>query len=363
MSNVQKIQFPQHPLPEFFPTLRTRLADYFKKNELSKNGNSSLVFKGLVMLFLYIGLFLVILTVSMPGWLMLVLCFFMGLGAAGLGMNVMHDAQHGSYSKNKILNQILGHSIEMLGGSTLTWKIQHNNLHHTFTNIYGHDEDIHDKPFLRLSPDGKWKPYHRFQHLYAFFLYGLSTISWVLKKDFSQYKNYNEQGLIRQIGAEPKWELVKLVFSKIAYLAFFIALPMIVLPFAWYWILLGYLVMQFTAGLILTCVFLTAHAVEDASHFLPDEKGSMENNWAIHQLRTTSNFKVRNPLFHWYVGGLNHQVEHHLFPSISHVHYPKIAKIVRDTAAEFSIPYLEYPSFFNALYSHAKYLKAIGARP
>lgn len=353
------IHFPSAPLAEFFPALRKRVSDYFTQNKLPKYGNSGLFFKTGVMYSLYLGSYALIMSQLLPGWGMLLLCVAMGIGAAGLGMGVMHDALHNAYSKNKWVNKIMGCTMEVLGGSSFTWKIQHNILHHTFTNVYGMDEDIHDKVLLRLSPSGKRMLIHRYQHIYAFVLYSLSNFSWVLSKDFRQLSEYQKKGLIQQMGANVWRELFIQIVSKALFIFFMVVLPMMWLSYAWYWVLLGCSIVLATSGLMLTVVFLTAHAIEEADHLQPDETGNMESNWAIHQLRTTANFYA-NKLFSWYIGGLNYQIEHHLFPGISHVHYPQIARIVRQTALEYGLPYYQNASFGAAVRSHTRYLFRLG---
>jgi linoleoyl-CoA desaturase len=353
------IRFPSAPLADFFPTLRKRVGDHFSQNGISKYGNHKLFFKTALFFTFYFGTYVLIMAQVVPGWAMLLLSMALGLGMVGLGMSVMHDALHNAYSKHKVVNNLFGFTMEMLGGSSFTWKIQHNMLHHTYTNVYGMDEDIHDKVLLRLSPSGKRMFLHRFQHIYAFLLYSLSSFSWVLAKDFKQLYQYNKQGLVQQAGSNVWRELFIQVVSKSLFIFFMLILPIIWLDYAWYWVFLGFCIVLATTGFVLTVVFLTAHAVEEADHIQPDETGSMESNWAIHQLRTTANFNT-NKLFSWYIGGLNYQIEHHLFPGISHVHYPQIAKIVEQTAREYGLPYYKNPSFRAAVGSHVKYLYQLG---
>lgn len=362
MLKKQTLKFPVEPNSEFFITLRHRVQEYFDQTSLSKYGNSNLYFQAFLMFLVYFGSFGLILFSGFPGWALLLLCVVMGFGACALGLNVMHDALHGSFSVNKTWNRVLGYTMEVLGGSSITWKIQHNMMHHTFTNVYGMDEDVDDKPFLRMSPDGKLRPYHRFQHLYAPILYGLSNTSWLVKKDFSQFIAYWRNGTLRQIGVRPLPGFLVLMANKAVYFGIVIGLPIFLLPFAWYWTVIGFLLVQFVSGILMTLVFLTAHAVGQTAHFQPNAKGTVENNWAVHQLLTTANFGTANPVWNWAVGGLNHQIEHHLFPHISHVHYPAISPIVRQTAQEFGLQYSEYPSFGSALVAHFQYLKKIGRR-
>jgi linoleoyl-CoA desaturase len=355
-----KVSFAVGNKPDFYSALRQKVNTYFEKTHQSKSGNRSLYFKAFVLYTLYIGSFAAILFSGWPGWVLLLLCIPMGLGACGLGLNVMHDALHQSFASSKFWNKVMGITMEILGGSNVTWKIQHNMMHHTFTNVYGMDEDVDDKVMLRLSPDGVWKPYHRFQHIYAPLLYGLSNVSWLVQKDFVQFIKYWKSGVLKQTGVEPVKAFISLVIAKALYFGTVIGLPILILPFAWYWTVLGFIIVQMVSGLLMTLVFLTAHAVQGPDHFQPDQQGSLENNWAVHQLLTTANFGAGNPVVNWFVGGLNHQIEHHLFPQVSHVHYAALSPIVRDVAKEYGLPYHEYPSFGQAIVAHFRYLREVG---
>lgn len=342
--------------------MRSRVNSYFEENNIKKTGNLRMYFKTFVMLSLYFVPFVLILTLNISNWAILSLFLVMGIGVSGIGLAIMHDANHGSYSKNKLVNQIIGYSINVVGASSFTWHIQHNVLHHTYTNIYEMDEDIHDKPFLRLSPHGKHKPYHKFQHWYALALYSLATISWVTTKDFRQLKEYNKNGMTEQSGFNPKQEWAIMIFTKTVYYFYILALPML-LGVSWWVVLLGFLLMHMVAGVLITTIFQLAHVVEGPTHHEPHPSGTMENTWAIHQLETTANFAKNNPVISWFVGGLNYQVEHHLFPHICHVHYKHISKIVKETAEEFELPYHENKWFTGAVISHLKTLKEFGKEP
>ena len=355
-----KIKFVERPRTEFFATLRGRVNQYFDDNKIEKTGDWRMYIKTVVMLSLYIGPFVLILTNMLPLWATFIMWGIMGIGASGMGMAVMHDANHGAYSKNKFVNRMLGRSIYLVGGSKFTWIVQHNVLHHTYTNIYGMDEDIHDKPILRLSPHGKLSFIHRYQHIYAPFIYSLATLGWTLNKDFKQLIRYNKNGLTKGSGGNPTTEMIKLIFSKIFYFLFIFGLPLMLTSYGFGYILLGFLVLQVTTGLFVTTIFQLAHVIEDTDHPLPTDAGEIENAWAIHQLETTANFAKRNRILSWFVGGLNYQVEHHLFYNICHIHYKKIAPIVKKTAQEFGIPYYEKTTFWDSLGSHIRVLKKIG---
>ncbi len=356
----QKVKFARPDSSHFFSTLRKKVNAYFIENNISKTADYRMVIKTIAMFSIYFIPFALILTGSYSIWTMLLLCVIMGIGIAGIGFSVMHDANHGAYSSNKTINYILGYAVNLIGGSAFTWKVQHNVLHHTYTNIYELDEDIHDKPMLRLSPHGKLKPIHKYQHWYGMFLYSLATISWVIKKDFAQLKSYNQSGLTKKIGFQPVKQTIILILSKIFYIAYILVLPIIVLPIAWWQVIIGFLVMHMVAGFILTIVFQLAHVVDGPDHHRPVENGNMENTWAIHQLLTTANFAKKNRILSWFVGGLNYQIEHHLFPHICHIHYKAISDIVKKTAQDFNLPYYDQPTFRYALYSHLSTLKKLG---
>ncbi|NNK87862.1 MAG: acyl-CoA desaturase, partial [Flavobacteriaceae bacterium] len=261
------------------------------------------------------------------------------------------------------VNRIMGGSLYILAGNVYNWKVQHNVLHHTYTNIHGHDEDMDAGRIIRFSQHAKWKWFHRFQHYYSIFLYGLLTLNWAITVDFIQMKRYMKRKLSYGKFPNPIVNWSKLVITKIIYLTMWIVIPLIIMDIAWWKILIGFCVMHYTAGIILSIVFQLAHIMDEAEMPLPETNGTMKNTWAIHQLRTTVNFSTKNRLVNWFTGGLNHQVEHHIFPHISHVHYKNISKIVRNTAKEFNLPYNEYRSMRKAVAAHFKFLKEMGMKP
>jgi linoleoyl-CoA desaturase len=271
----------------------------------------------------------------------------------------MHDANHGSYSKVKWVNTMMEYTTNMIGASSFTWKIQHNVLHHSYTNMYELDEDIDDKPFLRLSPEGKLKWYHKFQHWYAPLLYSFATLSWVIKKDFKQLIDYNKSGMTERCGFNPTRETIIMIVSKVFYYFYIIALPIMLGVSLWV-VILGFVLLHIVSGLLITFVFQLAHLVEGPEHTDIPHDGKMNNTWAIHQLRSTANFATKNKLVTFLVGGLNFQIEHHLFPTISHIHYAKISEIVKGAAKEFNLPYHEFAKVNEAVISHMRVLKMLG---
>ena len=350
--------------PEFYSTVNQRVNEYFKSKKISRNGNAEMFTKTAFMFLLYlIPYFLMITSVVTNLWGMLGLCCVMGIAIGGIGLSVMHDANHGAYSNKSWVNNLLGLSLNIVGGNAFNWKVQHNVLHHTYTNIHDVDEDISPRGVLRLSPHGEWKSFHRFQHLYAWFFYGLMTIVWVLVKDYVRIQKYQKDGLVKKQKANFFTEWAVLLLSKSVYAAYIFVIPAIVLSITWWQVLLGFLVMHYIAGFILAVIFQPAHVIDGTDYPLPDDNGKMDNSWAIHQLYTTTNFANDSRLFSWYVGGLNFQVEHHLFPGVCHVHYRKLSKIVKATAEEFGLPYKAEPTFISALRGHARLLKQLGMKP
>lgn len=347
---------------KFFRTLNTRVNKYFKENNIKKTGNWQLHLKTIVMFSLFLVPYFFLISMEMPIWLYLLLNIVIGIGVAGVGMNVMHDGNHGSYSGKSWVNKIMGGSIYILAGNVYNWQVQHNVLHHTYTNIVGHDEDLDAGRIIRFSPKAKWHRFHRFQHYYSIFLYGLLTFNWAITTDFLQMKRYLKRKLSYGEFKSPVIQWTTLIITKIIYFSIWIVLPM-VFGVVWWKVILGFLVMHYTAGLILSVVFQLAHVVEHTENPEPDENGEIANTWAIHQLFTTANFAPKNWLVNYFTGGLNHQIEHHIFPNISHIHYTKIAKIVKETAKEFDLPYHEFKTTRSAIYSHFRHLKELGKKP
>jgi linoleoyl-CoA desaturase len=289
-----------------------------------------------------------------------ILWLIMGIGMAGIGLNIMHDANHGSYSRSKTLNHILGLSSNFLGVSDFNWKLQHNVLHHTYTNIEGYDDSLHGGTLLRFSPQQKVLKHHRYQYIYAWPLYTLQTIVWAILTDYVRLNKYHNMGLLKFMKKSYERLMAELVFWKVVYFVTFLVLPMMLNELPW-WETSGYfLLMQLSVGFFLTCVFITAHVMPDCDYPLPKKDNEIEVNWFIHQMHTSCNFATGSRWFTWYLGGLNHQTEHHLFPNICHVHYPAVSKILKETASAYQLPYFHHKTFFKAIIEHGKMLRTLG---
>ncbi|MFM7005817.1 MAG: fatty acid desaturase family protein [Flavobacteriales bacterium] len=359
--NNTTIQFSKEHNSDFYKTLKSRVNAYFKENNIAKTANSAMVFKTFALLALFLTPYGFLYNQSLPMWAYYILWAIMGFGMAGVGLSVMHDANHGAYSRKEWVNTLVSNVMILLGGSARNWRIQHNVLHHTYTNVTDHDEDIDPPLFmLRFSPHSKHYAIHKFQHLYAWFFYGMMTLFWYLTKDYQQAFRYKKKGLIESQGVTFSQHMTRIIFFKLIYTAIFLFLPIYFGGANWLTNILGFVLMQFICGLILAMIFQPAHVVPTSTFPMPNDSGVVEADWAVSQLYNTANFAPKSKLFSWYVGGLNFQVEHHLFPSICHIHYKKIAKIVEQTAQEYNLPYYSYKSFFAALSEHTKMLKNLG---
>jgi linoleoyl-CoA desaturase len=326
---------------------------------IAKHGNTEMLVKTLFMFSLYFIPYACIVFAGISnGGLLLLLTVIMSIG-----LSVMHDANHGAYSNKKWVNTLMGYSLNLVGANAFNWKMQHNVLHHSFTNVHEEDEDISPRGVLRLTPHSAWKRIHRYQFIYAWFLYGLMTLVWLGIKDFVRIIRYHKNGLAKKNNANILKEWIILIGSKLIYIGYIFFVPLFFTTLPWWLIIVGIVVMHYIAGFILAIIFQPAHVIEGTEFPLPDEHNTLENNWAVHQLHTTTNFGNKSRWFSWYVGGLNYQIEHHLFPNICHVHYRKIAGIVKETALEFGLPYKSASTFAAALLSHARLLKQLGARP
>ena len=289
---------------------------------------------------------------------MLGLAVVLGIGIAGVGFSVAHDALHGAYSDHPAVNYLLGLSFDLLGANSYIWKITHNVIHHTYTNIDGVDEDIDLAPSCGSPPAPRPAAATAISISTRFFAYGLAMLFWVFVKDYKYF-------LRRDLGPyrnrrNPPGEVAMLVVTKLLHYGWTIVLPLMVLRIHWWQFLIGYLAMTITAGAILGLIFQLAHVVEGTDYPLPDAQGAMEHTWLVHQMMTTSNFAPRNRLLSWYVGGLNYQIEHHLFPKVCSVHYPAISRVVRQAAAAHGVPYHEQPTLLLAIRSHYRMLKHFG---
>jgi len=354
---MSKISF-NHTQSLFFKSLKTKVDAYFAANQLNRAGNRPLLFKSIIQVTSALVLYVLLVFYTPSVGISLLLCVLLGLNLAFIGFNIMHEGGHQSFSRHKWLNTTSAYFLNVLGGNTYYWKIKHNINHHTYTNIEGVDSDIDVKPFMRLHEEQPRKWFHKYQYLYWVILYGISYIVWVFYHDFEKYVT----GKVTMDGKAERLERKEHVIfwvTKVFYVVFYLALPIYMV--GWLWALTGFLVVTFVCGLSISVVFQLAHIVEGTQFPKPSEDANqIEEEWAIHQIHTTANFATHNRVLSWFLGGLNFQVEHHLFPRVSHGHYPCINQLVKETCCEFGISYLEYPSMIKAFQSHLTHIKRMG---
>ena len=354
--NIPKFSNVPH---SFHTELKKRISDYFIAVGKATTGNYSLFIKAisLVVAFLFFYVHLVFFTPS-PFWAISE-CVLLGGLTAAIGFNVMHDGAHGSFSRYQWMNKLAALSLNFLGANNFMWKTKHNMIHHAYTNIAGVDDDIEARPFLRLCETQKFYKMHKYQHLYFWLAYSMLYMWWVF---FTDYKKYF-LGRIGPIHLSKMSVVDHLSFwsFKLLHAFLFIGLPIYLLGFMpW---LIGFLVLALFSGFVLSIVFQLAHTVQHTQFLQPDSAtGKMEDEWAIHQIKTTANFATKNKLVSWLVGGLNFQIEHHLFPKISHIHYPAISKIIKKACEEYGIKYIEYSRVRYAIASHVAYLRQLGRK-
>lgn len=341
----------------FQAEVKSRVELYFTERGIASTGNWKLYAKTFLILFYFVAVYVALVFFHFPVWLGLLLCVALAVGVAAIGFNIMHDGAHGSFSESRTVNDLAANTLDVLGASSYMWKTKHNVVHHTYTNIHEFDDDINVRPLLRLAPEQKWLSIHKYQHIYGIPLYGLLHIIWIVYKDFLKYFS-------GKVGNTPVRKMnlkEEIVFwgSKVSFLFFFVFLPIYfqgIVPF-----LIGFTVFSLCTGIFISVVFQLAHVVGEVEFLLPDKEfHKMENEWAIHQVVSTANFATDSKLVTWFVGGLNFQIEHHLFPKISHVHYPAISKIVKQTCEEFGIKYHEFATTRAAVAEHISFLKRLG---
>jgi linoleoyl-CoA desaturase len=337
--------------------LRHRIDLYFTNTGLGRRDCPRMYLKTATILGWLLSSYVLLVFFAASWWLALPLAFSLGLAMAAVGFNIQHDGGHQAYSERDWINRLMARSLDLLGGSSYFWARKHNVMHHSHTNITGHDDDIDLGLFGRLSPHQKRLPYHRFQHVYLWALYGFLPIKWQVYDDFHDWA-------VGRIGnrrfERPKgWDLAIFLGGKLIFFSLAIAVPLLL--HTWWAVLLLYLAASFVQGVTLSVVFQLAHCVEGTAFPLPrQDTGRMATGWAEHQVESTVDFARGNRLLSWFIGGLNFQIEHHLFPRICHVHYAAIAPIVEATCGDFGLRYAAHDTFRAGVASHYRWLRRMG---
>jgi linoleoyl-CoA desaturase len=353
---MRRITFNNRQSP-FFNALRAKIDNYFVEKNIKPTGDIRLYSKTVILIIAAIVIYSLLVFAHLPIAIAIALCVLLGMSFASIGFNIMHDGAHGSYSNSKSMNNIAALSLNLMGGSSFMWKVKHNLVHHSFTNIEGMDDDIDIKPLMRVNEQQPKLWIHKYQHIYGLLLYGATYLVWIFVEDFRKYFTH-------KVGETPirKMTLSQHIgfwATKIFYIALFLIVPAFLQGIVA--TIVGYAITVFATGVTIAVVFQLAHIVEGTKFPEADPNThKIEQEWAVHQIETTANFATKSRLVSWFMGGLNFQVEHHLFPKISHVHYPALSSIVRETCAEFNVQYIEYPTVWSAIGAHLRHLKALG---
>ena len=352
---AKKLKFAKNS--GFQAELRQRVDALFQTTDLKERDCPQMYAKTAILLLSFFGLYFGLVFLAQTWWQVIPLCITLGGVMAGIGFSIQHDGSHHAYSDSLWINKLMGMSLDLIGGSSYIWHWKHDIFHHTYANIVDYDTDLEVGIFGRLAPSHPRLPFHRYQHYYLWLLYGFLAIKWHFYDDFNSL-------ITGKIGdrvyPRPKGSsLAILLGGKLVFFTLAFAIP---LQFHSVWLVLAsYGLVAVTLGILLSVVFQLAHIVEEADFPIPvAEIGVIENDWAIHQIETTVNFSRHNPLMTWFVGGLNFQVEHHLFPNICHVNYPEISQVVEQTCQEFGVKYNQHDSFWAGCISHFRWLRRMG---
>jgi linoleoyl-CoA desaturase len=341
----------------FQKEVRRRVDEYFRSTGRRQRDCPAMYVKTAVLLACFAACYALLVFVAQAWWQALPLAVLLGLAAAGIGFNVQHDGGHRAYSDRPWVNRLMALTLDLIGGSSYLWHHKHGVIHHTYVNITGHDTDIDLGILGRLTPHQKRLPFHRWQHYYLWPLYGLMAIKWHLFDDFRDLitGRIGEHRVPRPRG----WELALFLAGKAVFFSLAFGIPALFHPLGA--VLLFYGVAAVVGGIVLSLVFQLAHAVEQAEFPLPREgSGRIEKGWAIHQVETTVDFARQSRVASWLLGGLNFQVEHHLFPRVCHVNYPAISKLVEQACPEFGVRYAEHRSFWAGVAAHFRWLRRMG---
>ena len=337
--------------------LRRRVDRYFQATGRAERDCPQMYLKTAIMLGWCAASYALLVFGAGTWWLALPLAISLGLSMAAVGFNIQHDGGHQAYSESRWINKLMALTLDLLGGSSYVWARKHNSIHHSYANITGHDDDINLGFFGRLSPHQKRLRFHRLQHFYLWALYGFLPIKWQVFDDFRAVVTGRIAG--HRFTRPKGWDVVTFIGGKVVFFSLALVVPLLIYP-AWA-VLLFYVAASFVQGLVLSVVFQLAHCVEEAAFPLPHEAtGRMQAPWAVHQVETTVNFARGSRLLSWFVGGLNFQIEHHLFPRICHVHYPALSPLVEETCREFGLRYVAQETLLAGVASHFRWLRRMG---
>jgi linoleoyl-CoA desaturase len=351
---------PQHffaPASSLKDALQARVDQFFKDTGKSRHADFRMYVKAAVLL-AWFGLSYYVLVFRVTTlWMGLLAAMSLGLAITGIAFNIQHDGNHGAFSNRNWLNRLTGLTLDFIGASSYLWVQKHNLAHHTYTNIPGSDEDIEIQPLGRLAPDDPYYTPHRFQHFYLWLVYALLPMQVHFYNDFR--KLWTGKISTRSFPRPHGWELAGLIAGKLVFASWAFVIPCF---FHRVWVVaLFYLLTSGVMGVVLSVVFQLAHSVEETGH--PSYADETRSEWVRHQIQTTAEFARGNPLVTWYLGGLNFQTTHHLFPKVCHVHYPRLSPLIEQVCLTHGVEYLAQRSLGGAVRSHYRFLRRLAVPP
>jgi len=358
MTSAKRVRFRSNPRKDQFNNvLRERVMAYFEENNISQYANTEMYIKTVLSAIMWIACFTTILsgTFDSSPWLLIGLYTVWGFVNVFIAFNIMHDATHDAYSANPKINKIMGYSMDFIGGNQYLFRRMHG-AHHGYVNIHGIDVTMESHGMFRFTPAEPWKPFHKYQHIYTFILYSLAMFHWVVAKDIKWMFGETHIGNQKNI-KHPLKEKIILIIGKTWYFGTALALPLILTGAPWWAVAVGFVSMHILPGLYFALIFQVTHVYEGTTYPLPDDRGDIHNNYALHVLETTADFSRKSRFGSWLMGGINIHVIHHIFPRICHTHYPVLTDILKETAEEFGLEYQENERFIPALKKHYGMLK------
>lgn len=335
----------------FMEELTKRVNKYFSEKHITRFADIEMKLKIIIYLFLQVLLYICMLN-SSDTFSFIILYLLTGLVTILSAINIAHDAAHHVIFANHKYNNILYWvTFQLSGYNPDVWKFNHVSGHHTNPNIQEKDPHFPETPFFRFADWQQWKPYHKYQHLYAVILYSIHSVVYFFVEEPRIFSGSHPHIKLS------KTDLVKGLTGKMFYLTLFIIFPWVFTGFPILLILLVFLGKHVIISVIMTLVLGINHFTKTTKIFSKEDKS--EKRWSSLQLESTIDFATEKRWVYWLVGGFNAHALHHLFPGICHVHYRRLVPIFRQTIKKYNIPYQE-ESFFRVLKMHFEYLKYMG---
>src|SRR5688572_17415671 len=355
---MNKLKFIHDEGSEFYKELNEKIELYFSENGIGRTGNKTMVFK-IILYFSLDVLFYILMITSTTVTGFYTFYLLMGLSILLTAFNISHDAVHGVAVKSKFWNKLLfSVSFNLQGNNAYVWGKNHRESHHLYTNVEGSDIDVLNNPIFRMTENQELKWFHRYQFIYAPFLYLLYSLNWFFLRETLMLVNYSSRTIRIEI---PKKEVIKLVIYKLVYIGYMIVLPIWLLPFGWTTVLIAFLLNHFMISIIFVGVLGVSHLSDYVEHPVPDKDNKLNMSWPKLQMCTSVDYNADSAFFNWTLGGFNAHALHHLLPNVCHVHYIKILPIFRELAKKHGLTYMEMP-YRKSLLSHFRFLKLMGTR-